>query len=276
MSLFKQFGITEIAFIDLETTGLDPKNDHPTEIAIRKVGISKFTGYPFDKSYNEMIQLPHGVEISDFIQELTGLSTELVNTEGKPKDEIYQKVHELLSETDTLVVAQSANFDLGYMKHHFGFEPAHFICTKTVEFMTDPTQSTSLNALHKRYAPETTFEQTHRALDDVNMMVDVFNGQIETHGHDMTFFVNKIAVMPERPLVYTPYNAKVIDYSKQYIKRSTHNQEIEILSDTLQEVSVERDNLQEDADKLARLEAYGVDNWSGYGMAMADEEGIFE
>jgi DNA polymerase III subunit epsilon len=262
MSLFERFGVNEIAFIDLETTGLSPENDHPTEIAIRKIGISKFTGYPYDQSYNEMIQLPEGVEISDFIQELTGLSTELVNTEGKPKDEIYQKVHELLSETETLVVAQSANFDLGYMKHHFGYEPAHFICTKTVEFMTDPTQSTSLNALHKRYAPEETFEQTHRALDDVNMMVDVFNGQIETHGQDMAFFRNKIAVMPERPLVYTPYNAKVIDYSVQYIKRSTHEKELE--------------SLQEDADKLSRLEAYGVDNWSGYSEAMTDSMEIFE
>ncbi|MEZ2327338.1 hypothetical protein R1C46_26440 [Bacillus tropicus] len=32
----------------------------------------------------------------------------------------------------------------------------------------------------------------------------------------------------------------------------------------------------EDALKYRKLEAYGVDNWSGYGMAMSDEEGIFE
>ncbi|PEO36761.1 hypothetical protein [Bacillus wiedmannii] len=31
-----------------------------------------------------------------------------------------------------------------------------------------------------------------------------------------------------------------------------------------------------EAEKYRKLEAYGVDNWSGYGMAMSDEEGIFE
>jgi hypothetical protein len=38
----------------------------------------------------------------------------------------------------------------------------------------------------------------------------------------------------------------------------------------------EYDSLKEDSIKLAKLEAYGVDNWSGYGMAMSDEENIFE
>ncbi|MDF9611887.1 hypothetical protein P5763_07345 [Bacillus cereus] len=36
------------------------------------------------------------------------------------------------------------------------------------------------------------------------------------------------------------------------------------------------EDLREDSIKLAKLEAYGVDNWSGYGIAMSDEEGIFE
>lgn len=36
------------------------------------------------------------------------------------------------------------------------------------------------------------------------------------------------------------------------------------------------ESLIEDSDKLAKLEAYGVDNWSGYGEAMSDSEGYFE
>lgn len=35
-------------------------------------------------------------------------------------------------------------------------------------------------------------------------------------------------------------------------------------------------SLLESQDKLERLEAYGVDNWSGYSEAMSDSEGIFE
>lgn len=33
--------------------------------------------------------------------------------------------------------------------------------------------------------------------------------------------------------------------------------------------------LQEESLKYQKLEAYGVDNWLGYGEAMSDEEGIF-
>lgn len=32
----------------------------------------------------------------------------------------------------------------------------------------------------------------------------------------------------------------------------------------------------DEAEKYRRLEAYGVDNWSGYGDALSDSEGIFE
>lgn len=36
------------------------------------------------------------------------------------------------------------------------------------------------------------------------------------------------------------------------------------------------ESLQEDSDKLAKLEAYGVDNWSGYSDAMCDSGGMFD
>jgi hypothetical protein len=38
----------------------------------------------------------------------------------------------------------------------------------------------------------------------------------------------------------------------------------------------EYESLLDDADKLAKLEAYGVDNWSGYSDALSDSEGIFD
>lgn len=38
----------------------------------------------------------------------------------------------------------------------------------------------------------------------------------------------------------------------------------------------EYESLLEDSDKLNRLEAYGVDNWSGYSDALSDEMGIFK
>lgn len=263
-SLFQSFGVTGVAFIDFETTGLDPKECYPTEIAIKKVGVGSL-GVPYVKEYESMIKLPEGVEISEFIQKLTGLTTEMVNTQGKAIEEVIPEVQELI-DSQTLVIAQSANFDLGYLAEHFGIEPLHFMCTKTIEFFTAPHLSTKLNDTHARYAPEVTFEQTHRAMDDVNMLMDIFNGQVGVHGNEaMMFFKNKIAIPPERPLVFYPYNAIILDYSQKYVSSKTH--------DKLKE---ELETAQEYADKYSRLEAYGVDNWSGYSEAMNDSEGIFE
>lgn len=216
MALFEKFGANSVAFIDFETTGLDPKDNYPTEIAIQKMGYSKLTGTPFIQNYQTLIKLPDGVELSSFIQELTGLTTEEVNSVGKPIEEVIPEIQRLL-DNETMVVAQNANFDLGYLAIHFGIEPMLFMCTKTIEFLTAPHLSTKLSELHKRYAPDRTFEQTHRAMDDVQMLVDVFNGQIGIHGVDaMMFFVNKIAIQPDRPLIYTPQNAKILDFSAKY------------------------------------------------------------
>ena len=265
MSLFQKFGVTGVAFIDFETTGLDPKENYPTEVAIKKVGISKLTATPYIREYQTMIKLPEGVEISEFIQQLTGLTTEKVNSEGKDITEVIPEVQNLI-DNETLVVAQSANFDLGYLAVHFGIEPELFVCTKTVEFFTAPHLSTSLNDTHKRYAPEVTFEQTHRAMDDVNMLMDIFNGQVALHGNDgMMFFINKIAIPPERPLVYYPANGIFLDYGVKYVSSKTY-----------EKLKKEVEELRKDAEKYHRLEAYGVDNWSGYGEAMSDSEGIFE
>lgn len=223
MSLMKKFGVTGIAFIDFETTGLDPQENYPTEIAVKKIGFSPLTNKPYEKDYTSLIKLPEGVTLSKFIQELTGLTTEKINTEGKTIEKILPEVTSLI-DNKTLVVAQSANFDLGYLAVHFGIEPAHFMDTKTIEFMTAPHLSTSLNDVHQRYFPEETFEQTHRAMDDVNMLADVFSAQIALHGNDgMMFFKNKIAIPPERPLVYYPAHGVFLDYSQKYVTKKTYD-----------------------------------------------------
>jgi DNA polymerase III subunit epsilon len=245
-----------IVFIDFETTGLNPAENHPTEIALKSISVP-FPATPLTTSYNELIKLPEGVEISEFIQNLTGLTTEKVNSEGIDINTVKKDIQNLFTE-ETLVIAQSANFDLGYLKEHFDIVPEHFMCTKTIEFFTNPHLSTALNDTHKRYSSKS-FEQTHRAMDDVNMLIDIYNGQVVHHGgaENMMFFMNKIAVMPERPLVFTPHNAIVLDYTQKYYS-----------SKTVEKLEEKIEDLKEDAEMYRCLRNAGVDNWSGYDYAM--------
>lgn len=224
--------MTSYTFLDFETTGLDPKANFPTEVAVKQISINPYTGQVNIKSYESMIQLPDGVEISPFIQELTGLTTEKVNSEGKSLAQVIADTQEYFNNNDNIIVAQNANFDIGYLAVHFGFEPEQFMCTKTIEFLTAPHLPNGLNETHKRYVPEKSFEQTHRAMDDVEMLSDIFNSQIAVHGHDgINFFLNKIAIMPERSLVYAPVFGKYLDFTQKFVTVKTHEKNLKALAD---------------------------------------------
>lgn len=243
MDLQNTYNIDAVVIIDFETTGLDPKSDHPTEVALKR--LKKNVD---NVEYETLIKLPEGVEIEEHIKELTGLDTEEVNSEGETKETVKGNLQRLI-DGNTLVIAQNANFDLGFLYHHFEIEPAFFFCTKTVEFMTHPDKSTRLNDMYKRYS-SAPLEQTHRAMDDVEMLKKVSFEQEQDLGEAHNyFFLNRIAVMPERPLVFTPHNAEIVDFSKLYVKRSTMDKEIGAVSDKLQQVANERDEY--------KIEAYG-------------------
>ena len=199
-------------FIDFETTGLNPEKDYPTEVAVKVLSLIKGVLKPTE--YSTKIKLPEGIEVPKFITELTGLTTEEVNTKGANMDDVKSLLLQLIDDY-TVVVAHNANFDLGFLFHHFGIEPKYFICTRTISILTEPHESASLKDVYARMYGEK--EQTHRAGDDTDMLVKVFDGFAGIHGaDDLGFFCNKIVNMPDRGMVYTPDNAKVLDFTAKY------------------------------------------------------------
>ncbi len=74
---------------------------------------------------------------------------------------------------------------------------------------------------------------------------------------EMTFFINKIAILPERPLVYYPLLARYIDFTGKYVLKSKYDA-----------LELRAKDWEEDSDFLGCLEALGVENWSGYAGAV--------
>ncbi|QFG05898.1 DnaQ-like exonuclease [Bacillus phage 276BB001] len=211
---------SQIVVIDFETTGLNPQTDYPTEIAIdvyERVGLGGFT---LRTSIQRLIELPQGVEIPAKITELTGLTTEKVRAEGVHKGEILDFLENEVNH-DALFVAHNANFDLGFLYYHFGVEPLNFLCTRTIEVLTDPHFSASLKDAYKRYYPVSTNEQTHRASDDTKMTYELLEGQLR-YGVNVEFFVNLMVNMPDRELKFVPVEATVLDFTKKYVSRSEY------------------------------------------------------
>jgi len=238
MSLFSKFGVKGIAVIDFETTGLSPEGDYPTEVAIKKVGFNESDESHVD-NYSSKIKLPEGVEIPERIAEFTGLTTQEVNERGTDIVEVIPKVQNLI-DSETLVIAHNANFDLGFLFNHMGIEPAHFMCTRTISILTEPDENASLKNVFARMFGEK--EQAHRASNDVEMTMDIFEKFIEIHGIDgIMYFSNKMVNMPDRELVFIPYSANVLDFTQQYVSKKTMVKEVEAASDKLQEVANEID-----------------------------------
>lgn len=97
----------ELAFIDLETTGLDPSEDRVIEVAllIHKDGGRRFDGY-------SELAYP-GRSIPERITELTGINDEMV-ADMRPTSEV---VRELLDKIgDREIVAYNAEFDMSFLR----------------------------------------------------------------------------------------------------------------------------------------------------------------
>ena len=221
--LMDRLGVNQISFIDFETTGLKPHEDHPTEIAIRNIRVEhdEFTHLDITEliqtDYNTLLKLPDMVKVPEFITNLTGIDDALLEEEGRNIYEVAQEIAEFIDDENTLVVAHSANFDLGYLYHHFGITPKRFLCTKSILFLEDPTQKSNLGKAHARLCPNKTFEQTHRALDDTTMLADLFEYLMNTIGvNGLEHYAERIVIEPERPLVFEPRGAKLIDFSVKF------------------------------------------------------------
>lgn len=243
---------SSVTIIDFETTGLSPRECYPTEVAARRIDWKGYT------DYSSMIMLPDGVEVPEKITELTGLTTEKVNSEGAEKEEVLVNLMNMIDE-NTLVIAHNANFDLGFLAHHFGIEPAHFMCTRTIEILTNPHLNASLQNVYDRTFPEKRVQE-HRAMSDVEMTSHLFNRQVELVGkEEIQFFRNKMVRMPDRGLVYTPHNGIVLDFSQKYDSSNTTGKIRKKLFDA-QLLLGDLKNLIAEMESFSDLEGYDIED----------------
>ena len=195
--LGRHLSATTFVIIDLETTGGSPGINAITEIGAQKVQGGKVIG-EFQTLVNPGVPLP------PFITVLTGI-TEKMLVPAPSINEVFPQLLEFLgSESETVLVAHNAAFDLGFLKaaaSALGYTFPKYQSLDTVKIARqvltkDEVRNYKLDTLSQFFKTETS--PTHRALDDVRATVSVFHGLIERLGSFGIFTLEELREFSNR------------------------------------------------------------------------------
>lgn len=165
----------DIAFLDLETTGLDPDIDQIIEIGVIKVLDGKV------KEFHRLIQ--NDIHVPDVVRRLTGITDEMLR-KGMPLEICCQDLNIFIQ--DTILAGYNLSFDIKFLNKAFekcSLEPIH---NKTLELMKEAKKR---NSFQDNFKFETTLKEyginqkvLHRALEDAKLMHLLYN-RMMTENH---------------------------------------------------------------------------------------------
>lgn len=150
-----------LLFLDLETTGFDNKKDSILEIAA-----ARWDGERIVDKYETIVKIDESVEISKFVQNLTGITPEICQKEGIPLEQAREELNAFLQDDD-IITGHNISFDTGFLKEN-NFDISHkeidtFILSLLVMGRTE--ESHSLEVLSEKYG--LVHDNAHRAMSDV-------------------------------------------------------------------------------------------------------------
>ena len=150
--------------LDIETTGLDPKNDKIIEI-----GAVRFSGTKIEDEFNSLIN--PGKNIPPFISQLTGITDAMVRG-APPVEEVIEQLADFVK--DAPVVGHNVKFDLSFLKKQGVLKQNKAIDTYEMAAVVLPAEGRyNLRAL--RQSLSVPMKATHRALDDTKVTQAIYH-----------------------------------------------------------------------------------------------------
>ncbi|MBY7649065.1 MAG: DNA polymerase III subunit epsilon [Candidatus Liberibacter europaeus] len=159
---------------DIETTGLDKKNDRIIEIgAVELINFSK-TGRTFQAFIS-----PGKKKVSFEALKLHGITDEFL--QDKPLFyEIFPKFWDFFNYNNPEMIAHNAKFDVGFINaelNRIAQEPldsSRIVDTLAIARIKHPSSRNDLNSLCKRYKINISHRSKHGALLDSELLSDVY------------------------------------------------------------------------------------------------------
>ncbi|MBR3255912.1 MAG: PolC-type DNA polymerase III [Clostridia bacterium] len=162
---------TTYCVLDLETTGFSAKTEKITEVGIMKVKngevIDEFSCFVNPKKH-----------IPERVTEVTHITDEMVK-DAETIEDVFPKILEFLGDVkDTVIVAHNANFDVGFLKQNainlgHDFDYTYLDTLSLAKDLFPDYKKYKLGKIAENLGIKV--EVAHRALDDVDTTVKVFN-----------------------------------------------------------------------------------------------------
>ncbi len=163
---------TTYCVLDLETTGFSPNTEKITEIGIMKIKDGKIID-KFSTFVNPEKSIPMRVV------EVTNITDEMVR-DAETIDKVFPKMLEFIE--GCVLVAHNAEFDINFLKHNarvlgYDFDFTYLDTLSLAQDIFPEFKSYKLGRIAKNLGIKV--EVAHRALDDVDTTVKVFNIMLE-------------------------------------------------------------------------------------------------
>lgn len=152
------------AFIDFETTALNPKDGFVIEAAVIVAEFNdnlEITGVlEHYHSYNDP-----GIPIPEKITEITGITDEMVRWEKLD----WEKIQNLLNDSD-VIVAHNAEFDRKWAAYHGNITNENWVCSYRMVDWKKSFENSKLETIQKSMGINA---QAHSAFEDVKSLIKV-------------------------------------------------------------------------------------------------------
>lgn len=183
-----------LSFVDVETSGLSPKNCRIIEIGIIRVENNKII-----EKFQTLIN--PGTYIDPFILSMTRISTE--DLQNAPSFyEVSKKIKELLS--GSVFVAHNVLFDYAFIKQEFerfeeSFSAKIFCSVKLSKKLYPRFKHHNLDAIIQRH--NIACKRRHRAFDDAKVVWDFYKLSLKKFGQEkLSAALSSVSKRPTRPI----------------------------------------------------------------------------